>query len=258
MPTLVQEHDWEHAQRSRKVLSTCCSDAVSGVYMIRNSVNGKIYIGSSALCVFHRMQEHARCLRLGKHTNAHLQAAWNKYGEDKFDFEVLCQCPSSCCIDVEQEYLDETQSYNPLYGYNLSPTAASSLGCKMSDKAIANMRASKQNLSPATIERMRSAAINRHTHSPMSEETRAKLSIAGKGRVQSVETRAKRSRTLTGKPKKLTVPRIERTCPECGVSFIVKAYGKGSEKRICSEVCRVQWMRHNNPEKYRQDRNNSC
>lgn len=53
---------------------------MSGVYQIYNTVNGKRYIGSS-IHIEQRFKEHLRNLRANKHVNAHLQSAWNKYGE---------------------------------------------------------------------------------------------------------------------------------------------------------------------------------
>lgn len=56
---------------------------MSGVYQIYNTVNGKRYIGSS-IHIEQRFKEHLRNLRANKHVNAHLQSAWNKYGEHSF------------------------------------------------------------------------------------------------------------------------------------------------------------------------------
>lgn len=59
-----------------------------GVYRITNIKNGKIYIGSCK-CFQVRANQHASSLRNQKHQNKHLQASWNKWGEDSFLFEVL-------------------------------------------------------------------------------------------------------------------------------------------------------------------------
>ena len=61
---------------------------MSGVYQIYNTVNGKRYIGSS-IHIEQRFKEHLRNLRANKHVNAHLQSAWNKYGEHSFVFEEV-------------------------------------------------------------------------------------------------------------------------------------------------------------------------
>src|SRR5215204_1623671 len=60
----------------------------SGIYQIKCTSNGKFYIGS-AVDVLNRCEHHRSSLRRGDHRNAHLQAAWIKYGEDHFEFTVL-------------------------------------------------------------------------------------------------------------------------------------------------------------------------
>lgn len=59
-----------------------------GIYKIRNVTNGKFYIGSSNN-IKKRFAAHRRMLRGNRHHCAHLQAAWNKYGEDCFRFEIV-------------------------------------------------------------------------------------------------------------------------------------------------------------------------
>ena len=58
------------------------------IYKIRNVVNGKFYVGST-INQKDRFRNHRRLLRKNRHHCAHLQAAWNKYGEDCFKFEVI-------------------------------------------------------------------------------------------------------------------------------------------------------------------------
>jgi len=58
------------------------------IYKIRNVVNGKFYVGS-AKDTRVRFRQHRKLLRKGTHHCKHLQAAWSKYGEDVFKFEVV-------------------------------------------------------------------------------------------------------------------------------------------------------------------------
>lgn len=58
------------------------------IYKIRNVVNGKFYVGST-MDTRERFRTHRKRLRTGKHHSKHLQAAWTKYGEDCFVFEVV-------------------------------------------------------------------------------------------------------------------------------------------------------------------------
>lgn len=58
------------------------------IYKIRNVVNQKFYVGSTGN-KRERFRTHRNKLRSSKHHCAHLQAAWNKCGEDCFVFEVV-------------------------------------------------------------------------------------------------------------------------------------------------------------------------
>jgi len=76
-----------------------------GVYKIINTVNNKCYIGSS-INMRKRKSQHQLRLRSNKHGNVYLQNAWNKYGEDKFVFEILWYCNKEEQQDSEQKFLD--------------------------------------------------------------------------------------------------------------------------------------------------------
>jgi len=60
-----------------------------GVYTITNLINRKIYFGSTTVCLHKRMIRHLSRLRNKKHHNKYLQRSFDKYGEEKFYFEVL-------------------------------------------------------------------------------------------------------------------------------------------------------------------------
>jgi group I intron endonuclease len=58
------------------------------IYLIRNTKNGKVYVGSTNNR-YVRWRTHRKKLRSNSHHCHHLQAAWNKYGEESFSFEVV-------------------------------------------------------------------------------------------------------------------------------------------------------------------------
>lgn len=112
----------------------------SGIYQIRNTVNGKIYIGSTQSFA-KRRKRHFDLLCSTSHPNPKLQAAFNKYGIDAFVFEPLEECSVSELLSVEQRYLDALD-----YGenYNLALIAGSPMrGRKHSDAARAKMVAAQ-------------------------------------------------------------------------------------------------------------------
>lgn len=67
---------------------TTTSISQSGIYIIRNTVNGHFYIGQ-AVVIKRRWQVHKAELRGNYHANKHLQSSWNMYGESAFEFLVL-------------------------------------------------------------------------------------------------------------------------------------------------------------------------
>jgi|688.fasta_scaffold441283_3 group I intron endonuclease len=90
----------------------------SGVYMIKNIINGLVYIGSSNK-MRHRRNQHFSCLRANKHSNNKLQNAFNKYGEENFFFSVLEICSENVLIEKEQFWIDFFDACKQNKGYNL-------------------------------------------------------------------------------------------------------------------------------------------
>lgn len=60
-----------------------------GIYKITNIINGCVYIGKTMRKFLQRYWEHNRSLIENCHFNIHLQNAWNKYGEDAFEFSIV-------------------------------------------------------------------------------------------------------------------------------------------------------------------------
>lgn len=101
----------------------------SGIYIIRNLINDKIYIGSSA-DVNKRIVTHKSRLNLNKHHSIILQRAYNKYGSENFVFEIFEYIEDKTkLLEREQNWLD---FFKP--EYNISKIAGSPmLGKKHSD-----------------------------------------------------------------------------------------------------------------------------
>jgi group I intron endonuclease len=106
---------------------------ISGIYQIKNLVNGKVYVGS-AVNIAHRWHYHKSTLCLGKHDNEYLQHSWDKYEESNFCFEILEECPAEKLILFEQKWMDSLCSHDRRFGYNICAVAGSSLGTKQSEE----------------------------------------------------------------------------------------------------------------------------
>lgn len=96
----------------------------SGIYEIRCLTTDKFYIGSS-VDMRQRWAHHRARLNAGIHKNAHLQAAWNKYGEADFRFSILQFAERSELLRIEQEWLERTNCADRTIGFNIYEVAGS-------------------------------------------------------------------------------------------------------------------------------------
>ncbi len=93
----------------------------SGIYLIRNLVNNKVYIGKSK-CIYKRIKQHVTQLNTkSKDENPHLINAWHKYGRKNFTYIVLEYLPLDEEILSQKElfYMIHYDSLNSKKGYNL-------------------------------------------------------------------------------------------------------------------------------------------
>lgn len=146
------------------------------IYRITNMANGKYYIGS-AESFARREWQHKYALRRNEHKNPRLQAAWNKYGEEMFVFEVIEEvAPERNAFDIENTYLIRVVGQVDCYNINTD-------------------------------------AVGMRTGIPHTAETKAKLSASRKGKAAgkehyrygktvSAEVRQKIGDAQRGKPKK--------------------------------------------------------
>ena len=105
----------------------------SGVYAIRNIVNGAIYIGSS-VDLHRRELKHLLQIRSGTHANRYLTRAILKYGAENFVFEVIEKCEPSALKEREQFYIEKYQAFGN--GYNLLPLAYRNKGYKHTPETL--------------------------------------------------------------------------------------------------------------------------
>ncbi len=114
----------------------------SGIYEIRNIIDGKRYVGSSSRLKV-RWNQHKTALNRNVHFNSLLQNAWNKHGERAFVYEVVESCPTEQLMDREAFWIVEHRSHKTEWGYNFCKTPrASRLGCKASPETLEKMKRS--------------------------------------------------------------------------------------------------------------------
>jgi group I intron endonuclease len=93
------------------------------IYKIRNVVNGKFYVGSTT-DTRERFRNHRKMLRGNKHHCRHLQASWNKHGEDCFKFEVQEVIEDAARLwEAEERWLAEHFGKDYCYNSGRAPEA---------------------------------------------------------------------------------------------------------------------------------------
>ena len=164
----------------------------SGIYKIKNLLNGKCYIGSS-VAIHQRWAIHNRLLKRQKHHSILLQRAWDKCGEENFIYEILEKVEQTKLLEREQYYLDSLKPE-----YNILAIAGSCLGVKRSDKTKQRMsRTRKKDYDERgkTFEHIQSLAdIKRGTTLP--EEQKEKISVSLRGEKNHNWKRPKRPEEL--------------------------------------------------------------
>lgn len=168
---------------------------ITGIYIIRNSANGKVYIGS-ACNIYTRWRKHKSDLKRGIHHSRQLQNFVGKYGTECLSYQVLLCCNRARLLVWEQRSIDFFNAANRLHGFNTLPVAGSSLGVRHTkERKRANAaRAKVRYQDPAEREKI-SAAMRGRSHSP---ETKAKMRLAKLGRTFTPEHRAAMSAARTG------------------------------------------------------------
>lgn len=239
-----------------------------GIYMIQNKVNGKIYIGQ-ALDIESRWGKHKNLLRGNKNSpNKHLQYSWNKYGEDNFEFTIICECDENQLNTMEEYYIFELMSYDKRVGYNKNYGGSSGRPTEETRKKM-GLKGEKNpmygrigKLSPnygkhwseetkRKISESHKGKYGGENH-PLygkhhSEETRKKISKANKGKTASEETRKKQSEALK---VALNRPEVKKKMSEARTGENNGMYGKHHSeetRRKQSEVRKGKYVGENSP-----------
>jgi group I intron endonuclease len=145
------------------------------IYLIRNLVNGKYYIGQTTNSLNKRLNDHC-CYS----HNLHFKSAIKKYGRKNFVIEPLVENIQTQeeLDNFEKLWILTTRSYDRKVGYNIE------MGGNGRGKVSNETRAKLSSLMKGKI---------------ISPETRAKMSASAKGKIRSPETQAKMSASMKGK-----------------------------------------------------------
>lgn len=107
------------------------------IYIIRNTINNKVYIGKTFQSLTTRFNTHKRDSRKVKNDNRKLYKAIRKYGEDKFSISLLAEdIHESTLSNLEIDYITKYDSY--YNGYNNTLGGDGSRYLDVSDIEIIN------------------------------------------------------------------------------------------------------------------------
>lgn len=122
------------------------------IYCIYNKVNSKRYIGSATRDK-ERWRAHRHQLRGNYHFSTHLQSAWNKYGEDNFEFQIveniafegLTNDELVKLLKKQEEYwIKEYKTTDRNFGYNSRVECDTNLGLKWPEESRKKFSESKK------------------------------------------------------------------------------------------------------------------
>ncbi len=152
------------------------------IYSVINTENGKRYIGQTCQKLKKRWYIHCKTAKAG--STFYFHRAVRKYGEEKFQIELLEVCESlNIANEAEIWWIEHFCSTDDRFGYNICKGGSGTPGHKLSVEM-------KQKLSEM------------NKGKKLSEETKIKIGKAGIGRKHTEETKKKIGDLKRGKPSK--------------------------------------------------------
>ena len=180
-------HYSELCSKERMSTNTC------GVYKITNATTGEFYIGSS-YNIRRRINCHRWHLVNNTHGNPHLQRAWNKYGAQAFEFNIVLLCNIEHQLYFEQTLFD---ALKPVYNIAVCAEASARGLCRSEETKHRMSKAATGKQASEEAKRKMSAAkkgkSNGRLGKHLSEKTKHKISESLIGEHRSEETKHKMS-----------------------------------------------------------------
>lgn len=190
----------------------------SGVYGIFSKIDDRVYIGSATNFDL-RKKTHFDKLKSNVHVNKPLQNFVNKYGIENVEFKIIAKCPSEYCIKLEQFFLDIFNNK-----FNIRLIAESNFGLKFSDET-------KEKMSRKQKQRSKDI-INNNKNRIVSEETKSKMSEAGKNKVFTEEHKQNLKLAAQKRSKELSQKHKGNNNPSAKLDWDKVNYIRSSDKTV--------------------------
>ena len=155
------------------------------IYLIRNLINGKGYVGQTLQSLSGRFRKHRFDARRGSPQAIH--GAIRKYGIENFRIVEIALCLEEFLNNLEIFCIQHFNTNADLgHGYNLTAGGDGKRNCKPSEETRRKM----------------SASHKARKRAPHSAETKLSISRAHKGNVLSAEHKRKIAKSLIGNQRK--------------------------------------------------------
>ncbi len=155
------------------------------VYLLRNTVNDKLYVGKTVRTLDVRWSGHVAGAKRGD-SDMMICRAIKKHGAVAFERRVLEECDASIVSEQEKFWIAELKTHVSQGGYNLTLGGEGLAGYNFSDESRQRMReaALGRKHTPEVRAKMSESAKKRGRNTPVgykhSEETRIKIAVAVK------------------------------------------------------------------------------
>ena len=162
------------------------SKKVSGVYLVKNKLTGKCYVGVS-VNIHSRWRQHKYWAK-NQDVVSLITKSIKKNGVENFEFSIIEECGKDLFDEKERYWIEKYDSV--LNGYNL--TYGGNLRKVLSDETRLKMSKSRIGVPKSQSHKEKIAAVNG------SKESREKFSKLNQGRKMSDEARKRMSEARKG------------------------------------------------------------
>lgn len=178
---------------------------LSGVYIITNTVDSRIYIGS-AWRFRSRFCAHIYDLKKQRHHSKHLQSFFNKYGEDSIIFNPIILCDKYEMKNIEQfllqyfkpKFNNSFNVFTPTLGVAMSEETKKKISLKHRGRKLSDEHKRKIGLGGKGHPGHNIGGVAHNRGVPHTSESKKKMSEVRTGKKASDETKAKMSVRSSG------------------------------------------------------------
>ena len=187
------------------------------VYVTKNTITGKYYVGQTSRGIVRRWQHHIACFKRGIDT--YLYRSFSKYGVEAFIFPIVVASAHSKkeINELEKSWIYGLNSNNTDFGYNLTSGGEGCSGYKHTDefKKSVSERNKSRIWSEESREKLSKSVSEISKGKKLSKEHKVKIGLANSKRVLSEETKRKignasRIRQSSPEAKKAFIERMKR------------------------------------------------